>query len=171
MKQTNDKAVFRLVHMPTGREVDWVMSRFAVPAVNYIEDRIDKVREEYLTWMEKQGIDLKKNQDLSSDDALKVHEYTQKIIQLKMDAVSCVLDLHSKESLPDDYANKREYLEDCMGELSIINEILTFFLEHYGNTISQQGQSRQLLQILDQKGNPWPSNDMKQSEEKTSSID
>lgn len=161
MKQTSDKAIFRLLHMPTSESVDWVMSRHAVPAVDYLEERIDIKRKEYLEYLEVEEIDLQKNPDMDADTAIKIHNYSREIIRLKMDALSCVLDLHETESVPDGYANKREYLEDCIGELGIIQEMLNFFSEHYGNSISRPEPSQPYLQILDQAGKPWESNSTK----------
>lgn len=168
MKQTNDKAIIRLMHMPTGNYVDWEISSHAVPAVNYIQSRVEKKREQLDTYIDEHDIDLKdKNADTDPDQVIEISRMNGEIISLKMDALACILE--PKQDLPDG-TDKREYLEECIGSYEMITEIMNFFSEHFVSTIKSHGRSRPLLQILDEKGNPWQEENTKDSKEETSST-
>lgn len=169
MKPTNDRAIIRLMHMPTGTYTDWAMSRHAVPSVHYLEKRAGKVRAQMDAWMQKEGIkrgDIQAR-SLSAEQLDQMSSFNEQIMALEMDALACVLE--PRGELPEGYPGKREYLEECVPGYEVIQEIMDFFWEHFGSSISSAGDSRPTLQILDEAGNPWHSPNTKASAPKTSS--
>lgn len=168
MKQTNDKAILRLTHMPTGEPFDWQFADHAVPAVHYIQKRVEEKREQLNDYLDKHDIDLQdENDDTPSEKVLEVSKLNGEIINLKIDALSCILE--PKDELPEG-RDKRHYIEECIGSYGVIDKIMDFFSEHFGSSIWSRDRSRRHFQILDAEGNPWHSNNTKDSDEETSST-
>lgn len=152
MKQTNDKAVIRLPHLPTGKYIDWEVSRNVVPSVHYISQRADKLRDELTAYIDKHGIDLETLKDV--EHIANVDKLTAKIINLRLDALSCILD--PCDGMPEKYESKREFLEQCIVRTDVINTILNFFFKHSASfTGSQEDLAFQPIQILNQNREPW----------------
>lgn len=168
MKPTNDRAIIRLIHMPTGHSVDWVISRAVMPSVHYINDRVDTLRDELNSYLEAHHIDLDK-QKPAPEHVLQINRMNTEIMRLKMDALSCVLD--TKDPLPARFSSKREYLEQCIGSYAVISGIMDFFSKLSISTIALPEGSPNLVQFLKANGEPWELENTTDQIQKVSSTD
>ena len=180
MKQTNERAVIRLLHAPTGQYIDFHIAETAVPSVHYMNQRAFKEREKLDAYLEKHEIDLDKMYSadvkrkegaqagtLAPEHLRKIGEMNSKIIKLKMDAVSSILE--PAAGLPEDFDSKRELIEQCISGAEVIPAIMDFFSKHSGSTTTLPAHSPRPIQILDRNGEEWESAITKALQEKDSS--
>lgn len=151
MKPTNEAVIIQLRHMASGREIAWQMSPHAVPAVYYIDERIEELRASHAGIVEQH--DLPKTEQGTvdifkvEDDAIieQLSAINKKIMKLKIDALVSVLD--PVEDLPEGYDTKRDLIEECIGSHEVIPTIMGFFSKHSASTISSAGRGSSLIRF------------------------
>lgn len=154
MKETNERAVIQLLHGPTSEYVDFYISEEATTSVIYIEDSITKLRKPLTDLLTKMKSD--EAEGLSKQEYKKIDEISAKIHTLRMDELEIILT--PKDGIPGEYDNDlREYLEDCVPGLEVINAIVDFFWKQLGSTTELHEDSRPPIRILDRNGDEWES--------------
>lgn len=170
MKQTNDRALLKLLHAPTGEYTQWIISENSTPAVHYINERVTELQKKQQAYFETHGIDPSKpgwTDSLDDEQVEKITSMSSQINRLKMDALCSILE--PKEEIPEEYANKREYLEQCISDYSVIPAIMDFFSEYSASSTGSHKPSRPPILIETESGQPWNSGSMKDSPTGTSS--